>query len=54
MAEEVFVQMKCEQKGYISKEEYVKVAAKMVGEESAVALFDAVDLNKNGKVYTQL
>ena len=42
--------MDLQHKGYITKDEYVKMIVKSVGEERAMAIFDAMDTDRKGKV----
>ena len=39
-----------EKKGYIAREEYVKIAGKFLGHDHAAAVFDAMDVKKAGRV----
>lgn len=50
MATKTLEQVDLEKKGYISKEEYVKIAGKFVGLDRAAAAFDTMDIKKTGKV----
>ena len=50
MATKTLEQVDLEKKGYISKEEYVKIAGKFLGLDRAAAAFDTMDVKKTGKV----
>ena len=50
MATKTLQQADTEKKGYIAKEEYVKIAGKFLGHDRASAAFDAMDIRKAGKV----
>lgn len=50
MAREAFSQMDLNQNGYISKDEYLKLNARRAGENYAVAAFEAMDTDHDGKV----
>ena len=50
MATKTLEQADLEKKGYISKEEYLKIAGKFVGLDRAAAAFDTMDVKKTGKV----
>ena len=50
MATKTLERVDAEKKGYVSKEEYVKVAGRHLGLDKAAAAFDSMDVNKNGRV----
>ena len=50
MATKTLQQADPEKKGYIAREEYVKIAGKFLGQDRAAAAFDAMDVRKAGKV----
>ena len=50
MAEDSFGKLDMQHKGYVTKEEYLKIIVPALGEERSSALFDAMDTNHNGKV----
>jgi len=50
MATKTLEQSDPEKKGYISKQEYVKIAGRFVGQNRAASAFDAMDVKKTGKV----
>ena len=43
-------EMDLEHKGFITREEYLKMAGKAMGQKRAEAIFDAIDVNHKGKV----
>ena len=51
LGRETFDRMDLQQKGYITKKEYVKMIASTLGEELAAAVFDAMDTDRKGKVH---
>ena len=50
LGRETFDRMDLQQKGYVTKKEYVQMIANTLGEELATAIFDAMDSNRKGKV----
>ena len=54
LAEESFEKMDLQHKGYITVEEYSKIVAGLMDIEKARKVFDAIDANHDGKVYSSL
>ena len=50
LGKETFGRMDLQQKGYITRKEYIDLKSNTLGEELAVALFDAMDMERKGKV----
>ena len=50
MATKTLEQADTEKKGYISKQDYVKIASKFLGLDRAAAAFDAMDVKKTERV----
>lgn len=50
LGRETFGRMDFQQKGYVTKKEYVKMITSTLGEELAGAVFDAMDKDRKGKV----
>ena len=50
LGKERFGRMDLQQKGYITRREYVQMRHSTVGDQLAGAVFDAMDTDKKGKV----
>ena len=50
MAKKALARMDTQNKGYVSKDGYVKVAGKLLGLDKATACFDCMDIKKSGRV----
>ena len=50
MVRDTFNQMDLNQNGYISKDEYLKLNAKRADAKYAIAAFEAMDTDHDGKV----
>lgn len=53
LGRETFGRMDLQQKGYVTRKEYVQIKSNSLGEELAGVLFDAMDTDRKGKVITK-